>query len=306
MKPTPLSDLLKPPSLDAKLEALKQYGDLRMPDESEPPILNPPVREALHQLMLELSTPPEELALVGVKARLRGIFDGPPGTGKTTLMHHIAARLGLPMLVVEAANVASKYVNQSAEQVAKLFALAREVDVVLFLDELDALATNRSDNSGSVGQEGNKVVIALLQMLDRHDGMVFAATNRRDIIDPAIWRRFQVQMTVDLPEPEQRFAIVKRYSKPLDIDDETIGRISAVLEGASPALIKNVMESVRRDQIIGPKLKQDMSIVAVFRRIAASSAPADEGDQPPLWARPESALAYLADAPWPPALPKAA
>ena len=210
------------------------------------------------------------------------------------------------MLVVEAANVASKYINQSAEQVAKLFALAREVDVVLFLDELDALATNRSDRSGSVSQEGNKVVIALIQMLDRHEGMVFAATNRRDIIDPAIWRRFQVQMTVDMPEPEQRFAIVKRYSKPLVMDDETIGRIAEILEGASPALIKNVMEGVRRDQIIGPKLNQDMSICAVFRRIAASCAPADGADEPYLWSNQDEALTYLADAPWPPALPAAA
>lgn len=306
LKPTPLSELVKGPKVDAKLEALKQYGDLRMPNESEPPILNPAVREALHQLMLELQTPTEELELVGVKARTRGIFDGPPGTGKTTLMHHIAARLGLPMLVVEAANVASKYVNQSAEQVAKLFALARDVDVVLFLDELDALATNRSDSSGSVGQEGNKVVIALLQMLDRHEGMVFAATNRRDIIDPAIWRRFQVQMTVDMPEPEQRFAIVKRYSKPLLMDDDAIGRIAEVLDGASPALIKNVMESVRRDQIIGPKLKQDMSIAGVFRRIAASCAPADDAAVPYLWGHLDDALVYLSEAPWPPALPKAA
>lgn len=303
MKPTPLSELVNAPKGDANLEALKTYGDLRMPEESEAPILNPAVRESLRQLMMELQASPEELAAVGVKPRSRGILDGPPGTGKTTLVHHVAARLGLPLLVVEAANVASKYVNQSAEQVGKLFALARQCDVVLFLDELDALATNRSDSNGSVGQEGNKVVIALLQMLDRHEGMVFAATNRRDIIDPAIWRRFNMQMTVDLPEPEQRFAIVKRYSLPLLIEDETIAAISEILDGASPALIKNVMEGVRRDHVFGPKLGQKMDAPSVFRRIASSCAPADDGIQPALWSDQDTALSLLSGVPWPPILP---
>jgi SpoVK/Ycf46/Vps4 family AAA+-type ATPase len=306
MKPTPLSELVKTPKGDPNLEALKQYGDLRMPEESEAPILNPAVRESLRQLMMELQATPEELAAVGLKHRSRGILDGPPGTGKTTLIHHVAARLGMNLLVVEAANVASKYVNQSAEQVAKLFALARQVDVVLFLDEIDALATNRSDSNGSVGQEANKVVIALLQQLDRHDGMVFAATNRRDIIDPAIWRRFNMQITVDMPQDEQRFAIVKRYSLPLLVEDETIAVIAHILEGASPALIKNVMEGMRRDHVFGPKLGQSMDAPSVFRRIASSCAPADIADQPILWSDQDKAFALLADAPWPPQLPKAA
>ena len=201
--------------------------------------------------------------------------------------------------------------GESEANVRDVFDKARQAaPCVLFFDELDSIAKSRGGSAGDAGGASDRVINQVLTEMDgmgaKKNVFIIGATNRPDIIDPAIWRRFQVQMTVDMPEPEQRFAIVKRYSKPLVMDDETIGRIAEILEGASPALIKNVMEGVRRDQIIGPKLNQDMSICAVFRRIAASCAPADGADEPYLWSNQDEALTYLADAPWPPALPAAA
>lgn len=282
-------------------EALKLFGEIRQPAECDEPILGPALRQALHQWLYELN---HEAALraVGVKPRARCLLSGPPGTGKTTLAHHIAARLGYPLLVVEASSLLSKWVNESGSKVALLFALARRVPVAIFLDELDATATSRTSGESGGSAENNKVVIALLQAMDRCDTLVFGATNRADNIDPAIWRRFQIHMTVDLPEAAERFLILKRYAAPLEVADETIGALVAVLAGASPALIKDVMEGVRRDFVIGPKLKHDMGLRAVFTRIAASTRPSDEMPTPPLWAEQVTALDYIAAEPWPPVI----
>jgi SpoVK/Ycf46/Vps4 family AAA+-type ATPase len=209
-------------------------------------------------------------------------------------------------VVVETPSLISKFIGETGSQLAELFRLARRHagGVALFFDELDALAAARKEGGGSGGGEKNNIVIALLQLMDRHNGLIFAATNRPDAIDPAIWRRFQLQIEVGLPGATERFAIVKRYIAPFRVSDETISAVSDALAGAAPALIREVAESIKRDLVLGPRLNHDLSPAAMFGRIRVSSSPAREMPTPPLWDEDASddVLVRLSKAPWPPAL----
>lgn len=282
-------------------KVLEAFGVVLHPEESEPPVLTPQVRSALKLWMTELNYE-RELKAVGVKPRTRMILEGPPGTGKTTLAHHISARLGIPLAVIEVSNLISKYVGETGNNIGKVFAAARALkgEIALFFDEIDAVGTARSNDGSSAGQARVDSVVALLQMIDRYDGVLFAATNRPQVIDAAIWRRFEMQINVGLPGPEERFAIVRRYFAPFALPDDDISAFGDALDQASPALIRTVVEQMKREIILAPKLEQDGSLAAILERVTTSAQPAEDMPSPTLWARPERAAKLLANVSWPP------
>jgi SpoVK/Ycf46/Vps4 family AAA+-type ATPase len=102
------------------------------------------VRNALLEWLTEVWAE-EELKAIGIGPRRKAIFDGPPGVGKTTLAHHLAARLGLRMLAVRPERIISKYVGETGERIGHMFDLAADKDdpVVLFLDEFDSYSRQR-------------------------------------------------------------------------------------------------------------------------------------------------------------------
>jgi MoxR-like ATPase len=280
-----------------------KYGELVFPAEATAPILTRPVRGALQQWMLEMSSA-AELKRVGLRPRQRALLSGPPGCGKTTLAHHVAARVGLPMLVVQSSDIISKWVAQTGEQIGKLFREGRrdKGGVALFFDEFDSIAHKRKGGDTSASVEQNNIVIALLQEIDRFDGMLFAATNMAREIDPAVWRRFQMQIEIGFPGALERFAIVRMYLAPYAADDETITAIADCFDGASPALIREGCESIKRALVLGPKLKLATELPAILARFAASAAPAEGMPVPALWEDAATCADRLTSAPWPPVL----
>jgi len=283
------------------------HGQIVVPAEAVPPILSVPVRNALTAWMYEINAA-DELAKVGLKARQRCLLSGPPGCGKTTLAHHISARLGVPMLVVQAHEIQSKYVGHSGENIGKLFRAVRRnrYGLALFFDEFDALAKTRETLGGQAADnERANITIALLQEIDRFDGLLFAATNVTKAIDAAIWRRFEMQIEIGYPGPTERFAIVKLCMAPFEVDDEVVELLAWALDGASPALIRLACEQAKRGLVLGDKMNLPTDLPSIMERFANGAGVADGQQEPRLWTETRSVLMKLAKAPWPPVLANA-
>lgn len=283
-------------------KAFGAEGQIVMPGDAQAPILTPPVRAALHQWLFEMNAE-DELRAVGLKPRTRSLLSGPPGCGKTTLAHHIAARLGLPMLVIQSHEIIGKYLGETGNRIGKLFREARRnsLGVALFFDEFDALAKKR-ENLGAQGadNERHNITIALLQEFDRFDGLLFAATNVTKEIDPAIRRRFQMQIEIGLPGPEERFAIVKMYMEPFTPADEAIDVLATAFTNASPALIKEGCEAIKRSIVLGPKMSLPTDLPAILSRFRDSASVAEGMAEPRLWTDTRAVLTAATAAPWPP------
>jgi hypothetical protein len=280
--------------------------EIRLPADCDEPILSLPVRQAVSEWMVEARMR-DELAAVGVKPRQTCLLQGPPGTGKTTLAHHFAARLGYALVVTKGENIVGSHLGESGRNISRLFAALKkhEGNIIGFIDEIDSIGTTRTDDNQACAREQNAMVTALLTNIEAFNGLFFAATNRGDKLDPALWRRFGMQIEVGLPDFDGRFAIMKRYAKPFDFDDDLLDELAMLTNGAAPSLLRQLIEGVKRILILGPKLRRDISDpVSVFAGISAQVAPHPFYMDPPnvvplLWGKPES-VDRLAGKAWPP------
>ena len=276
-----------PESVGARLsQALGNLIDVRLPDACEEPILSKSVRRAVIEWMTEIHMA-DELRGVGLNPRYTSLLYGPPGCGKTTLAHHFSARLGLPLIIARGELIQSKWVNETGNNIGKMFSAfrAEQGRFVAFFDEMDSIATTRGSNETSAGKEKNAIVAALLTNIEAFEGIFFAATNRHDSLDPAIWRRFGMQLEVTLPGYEERFAILRRYGLPFEFSDDFLDEISGLTETAAPSLLRQLMEGLKRSLIIGPRLRRDVSDpAAMLRAVIAGARPHPDYDTPPLWA----------------------
>lgn len=310
MRRDPIADGASPRKRESQVEAavslltskLRGLAEVRSPSEAEEPILGGSVRASVFGWLAEINAA-DELADVGVKPRTTALLSGPPGCGKTTLAHHLSARLGVPLVCVGAENIFGKYLGQSEGNVAKLFdtlALA-ETPAVILIDEIDAIGGKRkSDEGGGATDARNSMLTVLLRRIEEFKGVLVAATNRPDSLDPALWRRFGMQIVVDLPDDDARFAILKRYGLPFDFGDDALDILTDLTEGAAPSLLRQMMEGVKRSIVLGSRLRQPVhSAPEAFGAIIAQSKPHPDYEPPPLWRSP-GLVSKLDAVPWPP------
>lgn len=264
--------------------ALSKFGDVFEPAEAQEPILAPGVRNALTEWLTEIWAE-KELADVGIAPRKRAIFDGAPGTGKTTLAHHLAARLGLAMLAARPDRLISKYVGETGRNIGELFHLLANLDepILLFLDEFDTLSPQRRKSEQAADDSRNDQVNTLLQRLEQHNGFLIAATNFAGHIDPAMWRRFDIHITLTVPGPKERERIIARYLQPFVVAPRALAALSDAMDTASPALIRAFCEGLKRQQIVGPKLNLDMRKESVVDRLITAIHPHPDLGKPRLW-----------------------
>jgi SpoVK/Ycf46/Vps4 family AAA+-type ATPase len=291
-------------------ETLKQklggLADIKMPREADEPILAPTTRAVVFEWLAEIRAR-KELAAVGVKPRSTAMLFGPPGCGKTTLAHHLAARLGLPLVIMDTAAAHTMFLGQTGSNLAEFFAVlaAHDEPVVVLLDEFDSLGSTRSTgHSNSAGDKDmNHTVNVLLTKTESFEGMLLAASNREADIDPALWRRFGLHIDVALPGDDERFAIIKRYGEPYAIADEVIDLLAALMRGAPPSLLRQVMEGLKRALVLGPRLKLPTDdLPALVKHLSKAIAPHASYDKPPLWNNAATAD-RLKGLPWPPTRP---
>jgi ribosome biogenesis ATPase len=175
------------------------------------------VREQLEMAIVQPIQHPESFARVGITAPTGVLLWGPPGCGKTLLAKAVANESKANFISIKGPELLNKYVGESERAVRQVFERARSsVPCILFFDELDALVPKRED---SLSEASSKVVNTLLTELDglsnRAGIYVVAATNRPDMIDPAMLRpgRLGTSVFVDLPTPDERVEILKALYK---------------------------------------------------------------------------------------------
>jgi predicted AAA+ superfamily ATPase len=152
-----------------------------------------------------------------LEPRHRVLLAGPPGNGKTSLAEAIATELAVPLLVVRYESVIASYLGETAVRLSRLFDQVRTRRCVLFFDEFDVVGKERGDTHET--GEIKRVVSSLLLQVDDLPSHVVAvtATNHPELLDRAVWRRFQVRLTLPLPTPKQAEEWFRRFEHRLGV-----------------------------------------------------------------------------------------
>lgn len=210
----------------------------------------------------------DRLAAAGVAPRSRLLLVGPPGTGKTLAAGHIAHRLDRPLRHVRLDSTLNSYLGASMKNIRTIFDQTLNGPGFIFLDELDAIASAR-DASDDVG-EIKRVVNTLLQSLDSLDFrcVVVAASNHAHMLDPAVWRRFPIQIEFALPDDAARRALWSQYlDLPALPDLEPIARLATSLSwGMSGSDIFESATSLRRTAILRDEALSEAAVTAEIDR----------------------------------------
>lgn len=189
----------------------------------------------------------EELSRHNLPPANRLLLCGPPGCGKTMTAHAIAHELSLPMAYVRIDGLVSSYLGQTSVNLRKIFSSLSNREIVLFLDEFDAIAKKRDD--GHELGELKRVVTALLQNFDNMPGNIFlvAATNHEHLLDPAIWRRFNYTIHIGYPDEEQRKALIERWLNEYCTEsDVNLQKLTNITADRSVAQIKELIISAAK------------------------------------------------------------
>jgi cell division protease FtsH len=191
---------------------------------------------------------PDKYHTLGATIPKGVLLSGPPGTGKTLLARAVAGEAGVPFLSLNASEFVEMFVGVGASRVRDLFAQAKAAaPAIVFIDELDAIGRRRGAGVGNTNDEREQTLNQLLGELDGFDPraniIVLAATNRPDVLDPALLRpgRFDRQVVIALPDRVGREGILRIHVRPLTLDPNVdIPQIAGATIGMSGADLANV------------------------------------------------------------------
>lgn len=180
------------------------------PLEIDPPILPSKTMEELNNFILE-RTEIEKLLIEDITPPNSLLFIGEPGVGKTYSAKWLSYKLNLPLVTMDLATSISSYLGRSGQNIKNIFDYAKSFPSILLLDEIDAIAKRRDDAS-DLG-ELKRLVNVLLKELETwpSQSIIIAATNHPDLLDKAIWRRFDRTITFTTPETSERKLLLQRY-----------------------------------------------------------------------------------------------
>lgn len=186
-----------------------------------------------------------------VEPRNRLLFTGAPGNGKTSLAEAVAKALMLPMYVVRYDGIIGSYLGETATKLKKVFDYISTQNCILFFDEFDAIAKERGDlhETGEI----KRVVNSLLMQVDTLPDyvIVIAATNHPELLDKAVWRRFQIRVALNKPDKNTIEKYLERFSKSfgqkLGID---IKKLAESVEGSNFSDIEEMTREIKREYVL--------------------------------------------------------
>ena len=202
------------------------------------------------QEVVEFLKSPKKFSNLGARIPSGVLLVGPPGTGKTLFAKAVAGEAGVPFFSVSGSDFVEMYVGVGAKRVRDLFDMAKKNQpCIIFIDEIDAVGRRRGAGLGGGHDEREQTLNQILVQMDGFEAnegiIIMAATNRADILDPALLRpgRFDRQINVNLPDVKGREQILKVHArnKPMapDVNFRTIARITAGFSGAELANLLN-------------------------------------------------------------------
>lgn len=219
-------------------------------------------RDSLQHLVLETELANSLLALVdeverwslldrhGVPRRNRLLLHGPPGCGKTSIAVALAHALGRPLVTVRVESVVSSFLGETSSNVKKVFDFAASGAFLVFFDEFDSLGKGRDDPTDH--GELRRVVNAFLQLIDGYTGpsLIVAATNHAQILDEAMWRRFDEVLNVGAPDQTQTEAVLRQTLADQVPDTAVLRQAAKELRGLPHAAARHVADGARRRAVL--------------------------------------------------------
>ncbi len=200
------------------------------------------IREVREVIELPIKNP-EIFKRVGIKPPKGVLLYGPPGTGKTLIARAVASTMDVTFLRVVCSALIEKYIGESSRMIREMFAYARSrAPCIIFMDEVDAIGGKRSDDSSTSDREVQRTLMELLNQMDGFNDLdevkIIMATNRPDILDPALLRpgRLDRKIEICLPNEKGRKEILKIHSDKMqkgeDIDFDNLVKLTVGFNGA--------------------------------------------------------------------------
>ncbi len=198
----------------------------------------------------------------GLEPRNRILLAGPPGNGKTSLAEAIAAELMYPLYIIRYENLIGSYLGETASRLQKVFDYIRTRNCVLFFDEFDTIGKERGDTKET--GEIKRVVSSLLLQMDRLPSyvVVITASNHPELLDRAVWRRFQVRLELRMPNVQQIQTFIERFTQKSQVNfNYSSENLAKKLSGYCFSEVEDFCVDVLRHAILNHKQNNARKIV---------------------------------------------
>jgi SpoVK/Ycf46/Vps4 family AAA+-type ATPase len=244
--------------------------DVSVPSKDDTPIVLPKLIDNKIADFIKVVKHQSQLIQKGVETSNSLLLYGNPGCGKTTIAKYISEQTGLPLVIARFDAIVSSLLGNTAKNIRKIFDFADNKPCILFLDEFDAIAKARDDQY-ELG-ELKRVINSLLQNIDSFakQNILIAATNHPELLDKAIWRRFNTVIEIGLPQEDEIVKLIKTFTNDFDTefynDDKKLEKLSKSFAEKSPSDIKTIINNAKAQTVINNRetLQYEDVLVELF------------------------------------------
>lgn len=242
-------------NLPVDSESRTQLAEIIYPDQNEIEVsLTIKNMEQIEDFILNYQNA-DRLHEAGVGVANTLLLFGPPGCGKSKSAYLIANKLNLPLVIARLDSLISSYLGTTAKNIRTLFEYVQKIPCVLFLDEFDAIAKARDDNN-ELG-ELKRVVNSLLQNIDSmsKESLLVAATNHEQLLDTAVWRRFDYKIQIEKPDVRSIEEMIGIFMvNDYEISEQEKSELATAFVGHTGAEIEDIIRKAIRDSVIHDKI----------------------------------------------------